>query len=377
VFHLQKKYWFYLLIIPITILYLSGCMGNSQPGSPSHPAPTPTGLPSQYHYYFGQFHSHTAYSDGMGTPAEGYSYARDVGKADFMAITEHSHYFDNDRDWTQSAEWAALKQASSDYTEEGRFIAIAGFEMSFTSSVIGRGHMNTFNTNWFETKNNPAMDLPGYYQKIKNYPEAILQWNHPGTFFGDFNNFSGYDSAVNRSIKLIEVGNGEGKPGEFAYHPSYEYYTHALDQGWHVAPSNNQDNHHANWIAANPCRTVVLARSLTLEEVFDAIRYLRVYATEDQNLIVNFTINSVLMGGALQQPNLLEIEIQITDPDPADLIQKVELIADGGDIAATNTFASTTVNWSLQLSSVYRYYYLKITETDGDLAVTAPIWSGR
>jgi hypothetical protein len=313
----------------------------------------------------------------MGTPAEAYVHARDEGKADFLAITDHSHYFDSDLDWTQSKEWAALKQAAFDYSEDGRFIAIAGFEMSFNSATNGRGHINTFNTAWFETKNNPAMDLPGYYEKIKNYPEAILQWNHPGTFLGDFNNFSGFDPAVNRTIKLVEVGNGEGKPGEYYYHPSYEYYTRALDQGWHVAPSNNQDNHHDNWITANPCRTVVLARSLTLEEIFDAIRYLRVYATEDQNLIVSFQINGVLMGGALLQPNLLEIEIQITDPDPGDMIQRIELIADGGTIAAADTFDATTVNWNFQLSSVYRYHYLKITEADGDLAVTAPIWTGR
>ncbi|HEX3043923.1 MAG TPA: CehA/McbA family metallohydrolase, partial [Bacillota bacterium] len=315
-------------------------------------------------------------SDGMGTPAESYVYARDVGGADFFAITDHSHYFDSDLHWAQSDEWTALRQASFDYSEDGRFIAIAGFEMSF-SSETGRGHINTFNTTWFETKNNPAMDLPAYYGKIKTYPEAILQWNHPGEFLGDFNNFSGYDPAVNRALKLIEVGNGEGKPGEDNYYPSYEYFTRALDQGWHVAPSNNQDNHHDNWITANPCRTVVLARSLTLEEIFDAIRYLRVYATEDRNLLVSFQINGAVMGSTLPLPNLLEIEINVTDPDPADSIQQIDLIAREDTIAATKSFDSTTVNWNLELSSVHRYYYLKITETDGDLAVTAPIWTGR
>ncbi|MCL6590093.1 MAG: CehA/McbA family metallohydrolase [Firmicutes bacterium] len=377
---MQKTKWLFLLIIiPGTILCLSGCVGSgAQAGNPTIPVPSPAGpAPSQYHYYFGQFHSHTAYSDGVGTPAEGYIHARDEGGADFMAITDHSHYFDHSYDWSQSAEWAALKQAAIDYTEEGRFIAIAGFEMSFSSPVTGRGHINTFNTVWFESKNNPGMDLPGYYQKVKNYPEAILQWNHPGTFFGDFNNFGGYDPAVNRALKLVEVGNGEGKPGESNFHPSYEYYTTALDQGWHVGPSNNQDNHHANWITANPCRTVVLAHSLTQEEIFDAIRNLRVYATEDQDLTVNFQINGVLMGGSLRHPDLLEIKIQIVDPDPGDLIQKIEVIADYGAIAAAETFASSTVNWSLRLPPAFRYYYLKITEADGGLAVTAPIWTGR
>ena len=47
----------------------------------------------------------------MGTPALAYGHARDQGGADFLAITEHSHYFDQNQDWTQSTEWAAIKQA--------------------------------------------------------------------------------------------------------------------------------------------------------------------------------------------------------------------------------------------------------------------------
>ena len=153
---------------------------------------------------------------------------------------------------------------------------------------------------------------------------------------------------MNRAVKLIEVGNGEGAPGKYNYHPSYEYYTRALDQGWHVAPSNNQDNHHANWITANPCRTVVLAHSLTREEIYDAIRYLRVYATEDRDLLVSFQVNGAMMGTTLSLPESLEIEIQVTDPDPADPIR--ENRADCWlkiPLPPSNTFDSATVDLEL------------------------------
>ena len=42
---------------------------------------------------------------------------------------------------------------------------------------------------------------------------------------------------------MVEVGNGEGQIGAGGYYPSYEQYIMALDKGWHVAPTNNQDNH--------------------------------------------------------------------------------------------------------------------------------------
>ena len=48
---------------------------------------------------------------------------------------------------------------------------------------------------------------------------------------------------IDNQITLIEVGNGEGAIGSSGYFPSYSYYTRALDKGWHVAPTNNQDNH--------------------------------------------------------------------------------------------------------------------------------------
>ena len=66
-------------------------------------------------------------------------------------------------------------------------------------------------------------------------------------------------------VTLIEVGNGEGPISGSGYFPSYEYYTRALDKGWHVAPTNNQDNHKGRWGNANTAKTVILAEILTEE----------------------------------------------------------------------------------------------------------------
>ncbi|MBQ5459582.1 MAG: peptidylprolyl isomerase, partial [Rhodocyclaceae bacterium] len=38
-----------------------------------------------------------------------------------------------------------------------------------------------------------------------------------------------------------------GQIGAGGYYPSYEEYILALDKGWHVAPTNNQDNHKGRW----------------------------------------------------------------------------------------------------------------------------------
>ncbi len=326
-----------------------------------------------YNYYYGQLHSHTGYSDGTGTPSQAYAYARDTGHADFFAVTDHSNYFDNDLDWTKSTEWADTKQQANNYNVDGQFVAIAGFEMTWSN---GTGHMNTFNTDWFESRNNTSMTLSNYYNKIAAYPNSFSQWNHPGTTFGDFSGFANFSAANDGVIDLIEVANGSGPVRGTGYYPSYDYYWQALDKGWHVAPTINQDNHKADWVTANEARTVVLATGLTRANVFDAIKNGRVYATEDKDLKLMYKANGSVMGAVLGKPATLDITVNVSDADTGDNISKIEVITAGGTVAASSAFSANTVNWNTQLPATNKYYYVKVTEADGDYAFSAPIWTG-
>ena len=59
-------------------------------------------------------------------------------------------------------------------------------------------------------------------------------------------------------------------------------YQLALDKGWHLAPTCNQDNHRVDFGIANEFRTVVLATDLNKDALYDSLRNMRVYATEDK-----------------------------------------------------------------------------------------------
>ena len=74
-------------------------------------------------------------------------------------------------------------------------------------------------------------------------------------------------------------------PGRTAWWTA-EYYDLALDEGWHVAPTNNQNNHNGQWGDASDARTVVLAKSLTEEALYAAMKDRRVYATQDSDLTI-------------------------------------------------------------------------------------------
>lgn len=342
-----------------------------------------------YQLYFGQLHSHTNISDGAGSVTEAFQHATQVDNLDFLAVTDHSNSFDNESDESVdlgadlsgvSSEWKQGHDAAAAVTDDD-FVGIYGFEMTWSD---GFGHINTFNTPGFESRSNSEFGnksggtegYQNYYDKLKEVTESLSQFNHPGTTFGDFQDFAFYDPVIDQRITLIEVGNGEGAIGSSGYFPSYEYYTRALDKGWHVAPTNNQDNHKGNWGDSNTARSVVLAYNLTEEAIYDAIANYRVYATEDNDLSILYSLNGNAMGSILPDQDSISISAQISDPtDSADM--KVEVIVNGGLVAATKTLSGGNGTVEFSLSDDYSYYYLRVTQSDGNIAVTAPVWTGE
>ena len=224
--------------------------------------------------------------------------------------------------------------------------------------------------------------MKAYYALLSQAEGAtsISQFNHPGTTFGNFKDFNYWDPVIDSRMYMVEVGNGEGQIGAGGYYPSYEQYIMALDKGWHLAPTNNQDNHKGKWGNANDARDVILTDSFTEEGIYEAIRALRMYATEDKNLELTYTVNGLMMGSSITEvPDKLNIEVTVNDPDASDSIAKVEVVANSGKVAYTwdNAAQLNSGKLSVTLDPSYSYYFIRVTQKDGDLAVTSPVWVGE
>ena len=354
--------------------------------------------------YFGQLHSHTQYSDGAGSLENALAYIKalpDNANVDFVAFTDHSNYFDKsgaanpegalyDMSLASAASqnlWNEYKNAVATFNaaNAGSMVAIAGFEMTWSG---GPGHINTFNTPGIVSRNNTTLNnktkdagLQAYYKLLSQTEGAnsISQFNHPGTTFGNFIDFGYWDAVVDTRMYMVEVGNGEGQIGAGGYYPSYEQYIMALDKGWHVAPTNNQDNHKGRWGNANDARDVILTDDFTEDGIYAALRARRMYATEDKNLDLDYTVNGNMMGSIIDVPEKLNFEISFNDPDRTDSIAKVELVVNSGKVAYTWDSAADLAKGSVsvELAPEYTYYFVRVTEGDGDLAVTAPVWVGE
>lgn len=363
---------------------------------------------AKYQLYFGQLHSHTQYSDGSGSLDSALEYIKNISEQDnvqFVAFTDHSNYFDGskaggtanpegalyDMSLANTASqnlWKEYKDAVAAFNKEnaGSMVALGGFEMTWSG---GPGHINTFNTPGIVSRNNSTLNnktsdagMKAYYALLSQAEgvDSISQFNHPGTTFGTFSDFAYWDAVIDTRMYLVEVGNGEGQIGAGGYYPSYEQYIVALDKGWHVAPSNNQDNHKGKWGNANAARDVILTDDFSEEGIYAAIRARRVYATEDKNLEINYTVNGQMLGSTISEvPEKLNIAVSVNDPDKTDSITKVEVVVNSGKTIYTwdNPADLATGNLTCELDPDYSYYFIRVTEGDGDLAVTAPVWVGE
>ena len=107
---------------------------------------------------------------------------------------------------------------------------------------------------------------------------------------------------------------------------------------------------------------------------------MRMYSTEDKNLEIGYTVNGMLLGSSITEvPEKLNVNVTVYDPDNSDSISKVEVIVNSGKVAYTwdDPAVLATGNLSVTLDPTYSYYYIRVTEGDGDLAVTAPVWVGE
>ena len=326
--------------------------------------------------YFGQLHAHTNLSDGAGSVEEAFDYASKVENLDFFAVTDHSDSFDNagagaiDADGAGiSTGWATGKQAAASVTNED-FVGLFGFEMTWPEDKQ-LGHISTFNTPGWQTRDQEAFEnvptaLENYYEALTTVPGSVSQFNHPDTIHGDFERFDHYSPKYDEVISLLEIS-GEDDAMDC------EYYNLALDKGWHVAPTNNQNNHTGSWGDAGDARTVILAKTLTEEALYDAMKDRRVYATQDSDLTVYYTLNGAVMGSITPKSEEAAIAVFLNDPTDT-AIGNVEVIADGGAVLTRQWVETPTKMLELSVPGGYGYYYLRITQPDGDVAVTAPVW---
>jgi hypothetical protein len=380
--------------------------------APRLAAPAPGALP--YTVYYGNLHSQTHDSDG-GAPVDNchgaqdpqtapygpdaaYPYARKHG-LDFLMVSEHNHMYDGSDGTNPDADPARAKamyqaglKTARDYSDANPgFLALYGMEWG----VIGNGgHLNIFDSDellgWEKNAQGelvadtatPKSDYAALYTLMRqrgwtgqfNHPALTGQFVVEGTplaYTADGDAVMALCEVVNSSAFSTSENEGETRRSNFE-----QACNLLLEAGYHVAFSSNQDNHCANWGASYSNRSAVLIPNgvaLTRASFLDAVRARRVFATMDKDAQMVLTANGHLMGERFDNTGALRLQVAYASAGgrQAATVAIMEGVPGrNGDVSRMSDQADVAV---LPAPGAH-FYYAKVTQDDGKVSWSAPVW---
>jgi hypothetical protein len=375
-------------------------------------APAPGALP--FTVYYGNLHSQTSDSDGGAAldackgaqepqtapfgPDAAFPYARDHG-LDLLMVSEHNHMFDGSDGTNTGADPAAAKAryqaglatAHEFSRQHPDFLALYGMEWGVISNG---GHLNIFNSDellgWEKNGKGelladtatPRSDYGALYTLMRKNG-WIGQFNHPS--LKDQFKVNGvplaYTADGDEAMALCEVMNTSAfstndREGETRRSNFEAACNKLLEAGYHVAFSSNQDNHCANWGAAYSNRTAVLVpngEALTRDSFVAALKARRVFATMDKDSQIVLSANGHLMGERFDNRGALQLSLQFAN-GAGRRAAAVAIMEGVPGRNGTVTQLASDATLSFKPAPGPHFYYAKLTQDDGRVLWSAPVW---
>ena len=314
--------------------------------------------------YYGHLHNHSNVSDGSGTPDEAYNYAKNVAGLDYFSTSNHVGYI-------VESEWTSIKTAAEKYNEDSVFAAFWGFEWS------GSGDVTIINTDDYTTMSDPP---PGSFADLCDWLEirnGLAFFNHSGR--GGSFQFEGFTTTPSDKFVGMELFNKEDGYDVYYYNDGFYpndgnlgHFAEANIRGWKIGASGSDDNHAGTWGTRTDYRMAILANHLSRSELFAAMQARRFYSTLDKNLALSFKIDTNEMGSSIEG-GTYDMQIQAGDND-GESFTRVMLFRNGIEMNTWN-IDTPDVDLSLPVDAFDgEFFYVKVTQADGDEAISSPIY---
>jgi hypothetical protein len=335
--------------------------------------------------YWGEIHSHSTESDGRLPIDFLYRYARDYAALDFASSGDHGLADD-------PAKWDIAKEYAGRYNEPHRFVTLLGTEFSKPAPF---GDRNAY----FKTLDVPYCDCPRDLQCVWDWvaehgglliphqlasPPMAIDWQY-------------FDPRVERLVEIASCHGNFEKPdmpyGVAARHGVFKglvaegsFYQDALARGYRLGVIGSSDAHdthtghtpYGSW-RSSPL-AAVWATELTREAIFQAMWDRRCYATSGARILLETWVNGAPMGGEIRRDASESgpVHVRASVTGTAELAT-IDIVRNNRDIYTCRPHSEeATFEFHDELDDAPDagdlYYYLRVTQVDGEMAWSSPVW---
>jgi hypothetical protein len=327
----------------------------------------------------GEFHRHTeftSHNDQDGLFEDAWRYALDAADLDWMGNGDHMNGFGHEYMW-----WLIQKQ--TDLHHHGRrFVAAQTYERS---AVYPNGHRNVMMPRrgirplpfgeLEGTEAGGAPDTKNLYDCLKHFGgfcSSHTSATNMGTDWRD------NDPAVEPVVEIYQghrhnyehFGAPRSPTAETeigGYQPK-GFVWNALQKGYRLGFQSSSDHVSTHWSYG-----VVLAEANTRQAIIDAFKERHSYAATD-NILLDVRSGEHLMGDGFATDRAPSISIKAVGTGP---IAGVHVVRDGRYALSTeprvNSVSLTYTDDSARPGETH-YYYVRVEQSDGNLAWASPMW---
>ncbi|GAB5537553.1 MAG: hypothetical protein Rubg2KO_38020 [Rubricoccaceae bacterium] len=366
---------------------------------------------TEYGIYFGDLHAHSIYSDAVGDVDEFYHRYRDLYGYDFAALTDHD-YLDGIE--LSASELKMIWNHADRMTEPGSFLAWYAYEWTSPAisvhaaegAAVGEGHRHVLYPDqtgplvrYGAPESNTGAKL---LEKLKGHRALVIP--HHTSWSGT--DWDAHDPELQRVVEIVSTHGRFEYPGNqpIGYRRDHIHtektVLDALNRGYKLGFVGGSDSHGLRWHAIElegraahiphgtrvgtkedayrTGMTAILSRQLDREHLFEAVYERRCYATSGVPIVLDFRVDAALMGSELTVEGSPTISVRVEGTGP---LRAVEVIRSGHVFSGLQMQpgegipeVSFELVDTMLIPGEEAYYYLRVTQEDGNMAWSSPIW---
>lgn len=348
---------------------------------PLSDAPGTTGIYNGYNVYFGDLHSHSAFSNDCierekqeMTPDMSFAFARDVACLDFFAVTDHHQPWDRERNKLGAGKWELLNEAVRKHNKEGEFLAFPGFEYRcergdtiivlneyFSYDEIDDSGLKNIKALWEKFRGRNYISIPHFHNmgKLESGQWYACPYEGVEPNIEIFSCHGSYEVESVLERRIAEVK-------KFRPDRNGKYF---LTNGYRYGYTCNSDGHKGN--SGFNGLTAVYAKELTRDGIFEAIKKRRVFGTTNARIVLLFTMNGEIMGSVL--PNTREKTVNIS-VNGENRLKAVDVFRNGELYRRFKPYEKNFKTEFTVTDGETANWYVRAVQLDNHIAYSSPIW---